>query len=430
MERAADSRDREPTRVPLGRSRLATGLGLALAFLAFETLVFWLLAPLHARGVGQPIIGFLNGLDHLLQLPGLLLALFLGFHPGYHLAKSSWFLITLLNLPLYFWAGFRLRKTDGNKQGAAEEARKVALSETSEKADTRRAKTWSRRDLLGAGIRLSAGGALAGLGYALVIEPRWCVITERRIPLRDLPPELEGLRAVQLSDIHHGPWLALDYVRQIVDRTNALAPDVILLTGDYVHRSPAYIEPVVQELARLRAKIGTVAVLGNHDWYEGAERIRRGLRQASIPVIDNDRRIITPERRLVADAREGLCLAGVGDLWEDRQDYRRALAGLPSDMPRVLLAHNPDVAEEPELVRGGFRVDLQVSGHTHGGQIRLPFIGAAVTPSRFGQKYAQGLVQGPRCPVFISTGIGVSMLPTRMGVPPEIAVLEFVSRVG
>src|SRR5262249_36107043 len=90
-----------------------------------------------------------------------------------------------------------------------------------------------------------------------------------------------------------------------------------------------------------------------------------------------------------------------------------------------LLSHNPDVAEEPGLVRGGRRVDLMLSGHTHGGQIRLPFLGTPVVPSRYGQKYAQGLIAGPVCPVFVSRGIGVALLPLRLGVTPEIAVLEF-----
>jgi predicted MPP superfamily phosphohydrolase len=177
-------------------------------------------------------------------------------------------------------------------------------------------------------------------------------------------------------------------------------------------------------LAQLRARIGVVAVLGNHDWWEDEARTRRAFDAAGIPLLDNGRRILTPGRRLVREAAEGLAVCGVGDLWEDLQDYEHALGGLPAGMTRLLLAHNPDVAEEPGLVRGGRRVDLLLSGHTHGGQVRLPGLGTPLVPSRYGQKYAQGLIQGPVCPVFVSRGIGVSMLPLRCGVSPEIAVLE------
>ena len=125
---------------------------------------------------------------------------------------------------------------------------------------------------------------------------------------------------------------------------------------------------------------------------------------------------------------EGLCLAGVGDLWTDRQLYARALAGVPGTTPRLLLSHNPDIAEERAFVSSGFRVDLMLSGHTHGGQIYIPGLGTPILPSRYGQKYAQGLVQGPTCPVFVSRGLGTALLPLRVGVPPEIAVIELVAR--
>ena len=137
--------------------------------------------------------------------------------------------------------------------------------------------------------------------------------------------------------------------------------------------------------------------------------------------------MLTPERRLVPAADAGLAVAGVGDLWEDRQDYQRALGGLPGSMPRLLLSHNPDLAEQAEFIRSGLRVDLMLSGHTHGGQVRLPGLGAPISSSRFGQKYSQGLVEGPVCRVFVCRGIGVSAFPLRLGVPPEIAVLELQS---
>ena len=178
----------------------------------------------------------------------------------------------------------------------------------------------------------------------------------------------------------------------------------MLLTGDYIDQSAAYIKPVVEELARLQPRIATVAVLGNHDWWEDAPLMRREFARTNILLLDNSRRVLTTERRLEADGGDGLVLAGVGDLMEDKPDYDKALDGLPTRLPRLLLSHNPDVAEEPALLESGLRVDLIVSGHTHGSRIWLPGLGTPMIPSRYGQKYAQGLVQGPRCPVFISRG--------------------------
>lgn len=181
-------------------------------------------------------------------------------------------------------------------------------------------------------------------------------------------------------------------------------------------------------LAGLRAKVGVVGVRGNHDWWEEGALTDRELTRAGVRMIDNGRVFVTPSRRVADAPSEGLCVGGVGDLWTDEQNYARALGGLPADMPRLLLAHNPDTAEEPRLVHSGHRVDLMLSGHTDGGQVRLPFIGAPVTMSRYGQKYVRGLVQGPACPVYISRGLGMAMLPPRFGSVPEIAVMELKSR--
>ena len=282
----------------------------------------------------------------------------------------------------------------------------------------------SRRRFLLQTSRVLALCAAGAVGYSFLLEPRWFAVTRREIYIRDLHDDLAGLRIVHLTDIHHGPWLSLNYVRQVIDAANALEPDLICLTGDYVHHSAAYIDPVVQEFARLRASVGVVAVLGNHDRWEGVEAMRgRVFRDAGIPLLDNRRLVLTPQRRLAGTAEEGLAVCGVGDLWEDLPDYRLALAGLPAAMPRLLLSHNPDVAEERGLIQSGYRVDLMLSGHTHGGQVVLPLLGPPVTSSRCGQKLRQGLVEGPVCPVFISRGIGVSGFPVRLGRRPEMAVL-------
>jgi predicted MPP superfamily phosphohydrolase len=217
-------------------------------------------------------------------------------------------------------------------------------------------------------------------------------------------------------------------VRTIVDATNALKPDVVLLTGDYVFESPRYVPQVAKALSQLRPKIGCVGVLGNHDWWEDADLARRELKRARIALIDNDRLVLTTSRRFEGNASEGLCIAGVGDFWEDRQLYGQALGRLPHDMHRILLSHNPDVAEAEELAQSRLRVDLIVCGHTHGGQIQLPFVpNPAAGVSRYGAKYTHGMVQGPIAPVYTSAGLGTVGVPIRLGTTPEIAVFELRS---
>jgi predicted MPP superfamily phosphohydrolase len=392
--------------------RLRWGLTAVAVIVAYALLVRFLVMPLHAAGVGQPVTGYLNGLGALLHMPGasVVHALRLSRFPP---TQLGWFLGLALNVPFYFLLGML-----AHSLWLRVRPRPAPLP-----ANPAPAAAPSRRRFLTAGLRVAGGGAVAGLGYAFA-EPRWFQVTHRTFPLRDLPPSLDGLRLVQLTDIHHGPWLSLGYVREVVRACNDLRPDLVLLTGDYILYSSAYVRPVVEELAHLRPVIGTLSVLGNHDWNEGGELVRRELTDAGLTVLDNARRILTPDRELVKSAAEGLALCGVDDLWRGDPDVWKALGGLPPAMPRLVLSHNPDLAETYNITDSGLRVDLMVSGHTHGGQIYLPGIGTPFVPSAYGQKYAQGLVQGPTCPVFVCRGLGVATVPLRLGVPPEMTVLE------
>lgn len=273
-------------------------------------------------------------------------------------------------------------------------------------------------------LRLAPEAALAmgtgGLAYATLIEPSTLHVRETSVPIADLPESLEGLRMLQITDTHRGPRVSASFIREAVDLGISQRPDLILLTGDYLHNGGDQIDEAADLLAPLVGCAPTLGVLGNHDWYASGSRMRIALANRGVRMLDNDHTFLTNERTL-SDTRGVLAIGGVGDLLCDRVLPDRALGGLDERQPRLLLSHNPDVAERSDV--RNYRVDLMLSGHTHGGQVRLPIIGAPGVPSRYGQKYAQGLVQGPGFPVFISAGVGMSVAPFRFGVPPEINVI-------
>lgn len=282
----------------------------------------------------------------------------------------------------------------------------------------------SRRQVLAGAAWGAAWTAGAGAGvYAVAIEPSLLRVRRYDVAIRGLPRALEGLRLVHISDTHYGPFVSRPFLESAIDRANELGPDLALLTGDYIHRSPERIEPGIGIFAGLRPRIGTLAVLGNHDHWEGARACREAFRKIGIPLVDNARRFVTPEG-LTADApRAGvpaLCIAGIGDYWEGEVSFADALGGVPASTPRILLSHNPDAAER---VPGDMRVDLMMCGHTHGGQIRLPLLGTPLVPSAYGAKYAGGMCRGPHCDVLVSRGVGLTILPLRFRVPPEIGLV-------
>lgn len=292
---------------------------------------------------------------------------------------------------------------------------------------------------------MTAGGVGFG-GYALA-EPFRLAVTRHAVTPRNWPQGFK-LRIAVIADLHVcEPWMPLARVEQIVARTNALAPDIVLLPGDFAPsaRMTKLARMVPHDLwanalAKLQAPLGRHAVLGNHDWWEDVEVQRRragptasgeALKRAGIPVLEND------AVRLSKD-RQAFWIAGLGDqwaFWPRRENYKRflqrgkvdyegvhdvagTLAKVSDDAPVIMLAHEPDIfAEMPE------RVTLTISGHTHGGQVNL--IGyRPIVPSKFGSRYVYGhIVEGGR-DLVVSAGLGVSGFPVRFGVPPEIVVIE------
>ena len=271
----------------------------------------------------------------------------------------------------------------------------------------------ARRALLAAG-----GGAVMGELLWGRPDGRTAVdVHEVDIPLPDWPAALDGLRLAVLSDLHYGRFVFEPYTRRLVELVNASTPDLILLPGDTVNHLSQQVQPAAALLGGLRAPLGVWASLGNHDYYAAPRTVARGLEAAGIRVLVNQ------HVRLTLAGAEFI-LAGVDDRNHGRPDVRAALDGAAGALPVVLLSHNPDVAEE--LDSAG-RVDLMVSGHTHGGQITL-FGRPVVTRTRH-RRYWRGLVRGPRCWVYTSRGVGMVGVPLRIGSRPEVPILRLPPRV-
>jgi hypothetical protein len=253
-----------------------------------------------------------------------------------------------------------------------------------------------------------------GVGYGFA-EAYFFHVCRRTLPVARLPEAFRGLTAAFLTDIHHGPYTSIDYVQRIVRTTLSLNADLILLGGDYAHSGRRFLAPCFEVLGKLKAPLGVYAILGNHDHWYDAPQTQYLMRKNAIEELTN--RGVWLKR---GSAR--LRLAGVDDLWEGHQDLVRALDDASPRDCTILLSHNPDYVEELDDPR----VDLVLSGHTHGGQITLPGIWAPFVPSAFGNKYLHGLVQGPRTQVFVSRGLATSGPPIRVGSPPQIDLLTFV----
>lgn len=273
-----------------------------------------------------------------------------------------------------------------------------------------------RRFLQMLGGTMAAGGVAAATGYhyAAFIEPERLIHQQRVIPLPDLHSSLEGFRLVQLSDFHYNDNKnTLTYLQHVVSQTNLLQPDLIVLTGDFVDSNLDGLPELMETLAELKARWGVYAVLGNHDHRRGASAVRYGLEEVGIKLLWNEN--VT----LSGDAA-ALSLIGLDDWLRGRPQIRPAVDGLPSHTTNILLVHEPDVAD---IICRYPQFHLQLSGHTHGGQIRLPILGPLILPV-LGQKYDQGYYQVEGLHLYTSRGVGtLSDVPFRFNCPPELTEL-------
>ena len=264
-------------------------------------------------------------------------------------------------------------------------------------------------------LALGAGGLAVYAGW---IEPRRLVVRDVRLELPRWPATLAGLRAGVLTDLHAGVLHAGEgAIARWVARMNAEAPDLVLLGGDFTDAHWLFgrriaPERIAERLAALEAPLGRVAVIGNHDWKAYGMRMWTALADAGIPVLEND--------SLALDAPGGrLHVAGLADVRFRRPDVARALAGIPAREPVIALAHDPDVFPFVPA-----RVALTVSGHTHGGQVAIPFLRLPFVPSRHGERFVRGHVVEHGRHLVVGAGLGTSGLPVRFLAPPELLVLE------
>src|SRR5258708_793226 len=260
----------------------------------------------------------------------------------------------------------------------------------------------------------SIAASLTQAARRALAEPFILAVERTSIELERLPLELDGLRIVPLSDIHHSPFTGTQQIERAIETANGLEPDIIALTGDYVSHERNYAAPCAELMGRLRARYGVFAVLGNHDHWTDAALIADLFRAEGITVLLNE------GMRLDLNG-ESFWLSGVNDTMVGLEDLPLALAGSRDNEMKLLLAHNPIILRR--AARAG--VDLVLSGHTHGGQVTLrPEKNRSGRPRR---RLLRGLGRRGNTQIYVTRGLGTVVLPIRYGCPPEVSLLELNS---
>jgi len=280
----------------------------------------------------------------------------------------------------------------------------------------------TRRRVLAAGVGLLGLSVTATGVYAGAIEPFGLVVTRYALTPPGWPAGRK-LSITVIADLHAGgPDMTLPHIREVIDTANALHSDLIVLLGDFTAWYRFKTEPVpdalwAAELARLRAPLGIWAILGNHDWWHDLDGVRHALAEVRIPVLEND-------AVMLSAGGQQFWLAGLGDQIAYRlghgqfrgvDDLPGTLARIRTDDPVLLLVHEPDIF--PKIPA---RVALTLAGHTHGGQIRIPLLWPHFMPSQYGARFAYGHILEDNRHMIVSGGLGTSVIPARLGVPPEI----------
>ena len=261
-----------------------------------------------------------------------------------------------------------------------------------------------------------------GLGvWGLWVEPGRLIVRPASLATRLWPPTMPPLRIAVISDLHVGaPHVGLTKVEQVVKRVNRLQADLVVLLGDYVVRNVPFGEfvpprPIMKRLGRLKARLGVLAVLGNHDWWHDGVAVRQALEQASITVLENQATCIE-----TTDGR--FWVAGLADRTTRLPDIDGTLARVPDDEPVIMLSHDPAVF--PDIPD---RVLLTLAGHTHGGQVRMGGLSPPVHCNGHVYDHLHGWTREGTKAMFVTSGIGTSVVPMRLNVPPEIVLITLRS---
>lgn len=270
-----------------------------------------------------------------------------------------------------------------------------------------------RRKFLKTGLSCGIGTLI--VSYPFCIERYIFQVNTYRIPVTNLPSSFNGFTIAQLADLHYGLLMPLKIVKQIIHKFNTLHKDLIVCTGDYIleRNSTKPIDTVWPHLMKLRADNGVYSVLGNHDHWGNTDRSlywleksEQNIRHKAVPIIKGE---------------EKIWLGGAGDYWEDNLGIDKAFQHVPDSECKILLSHNPDSAD----TRFETRIDLMITGHTHGGQVNIPFIGPPILPVK-NKLYSSGFIRTEKTRLYISRGLGWAILPIRFNCPPEISILRLV----
>lgn len=265
---------------------------------------------------------------------------------------------------------------------------------------------------------VAAPALAAMLAWTFLVEPGSLRVRKVVVKTAKWPAGKAPLRIAVIADLHIGsPHNGLDALDRLVERTNALAPDLIVLLGDYVIHGVLFGKfvgpgPIAEGLGRLKARYGTTAILGNHDYlYDGA-KMRHALEGVGIVVLEDEAQML--------DTHGGrIWLAGLTDAVSQNPDIKAAFAAIPPSEPVIALSHDP--ALFPQLPDQAF---LTLAGHTHGGQVNLPYLNPLATPGRKGVRYGQGAYREGKRLMYVSAGIGTSVLPARFNMSPEVLLIR------